>query len=153
MLGVNMYNERRITPRWLEPFPIDRARKTSSILLADPDPDTRCMYATLMRHVGWRVYQTGDPDTAYLIARRLRPDVVVCELRMFLSSGVDLSVALERDPEMSSVFTVVVTGRLLFLEDASRTQLRSTQVITKPCTPSELLGVIERQRTLTTRIL
>jgi CheY-like chemotaxis protein len=122
------------------------AEDSPAILLADPDADTRCMYAALMRHVGWRVYQTYDADTAYLIARRLHPDVVACELRMQLSTGSELCMALAHDPETTDICTVVVTARLLSTEDAIRLSMGRTHVVSKPCTPRELLQLIERLR-------
>jgi DNA-binding response OmpR family regulator len=120
------------------------ANSKRCVVLVDHDLDTRVIYATLLKHIGWRVVHTRDPDVGLHLAKRLRPDAVVCELGLELLSGESLIEGLRSERATAAVPIVVVTSRLLPREDVARLAHGCNRLLAKPCTAREVLVAVEQ---------
>jgi CheY-like chemotaxis protein len=79
------------------------------ILLVDPDPDSRTVYGTMLRHLGAVVLEVATATEALEVARREPVTVAVAEL-LHLPDGESLLHALRRDNRTQHIPIYVVTA-------------------------------------------
>lgn len=80
-----------------------------SVLLAEPDEDTRGIYQMALEHAGYRVIPARDGREAVELARRWRPDLVLTELFNPRLDGYGVRSALRADPRTARIPVVAVT--------------------------------------------
>lgn len=108
-----------------------------SILVVDDDRAVRELYADALTEAGHRVEVVGGGDEALArLHAGAVPCLVLSDLRMPRMDGFELARHVERDPQLSSVPVVVVTGdRLLSFTSPARD---------KPFSPAELDALVQR---------
>ena len=119
-----------------------------SILVVDPDDDTRQLYRQCFELAGCRVAEASDGRDALAKALEQKPALVVTEIPLPFIDGFALCELLRLDPATSSVPVLVVTGehRTGELERAKRAG--ADAVLTKPTVPEQM---IEAAHALLTR--
>ena len=108
-----------------------------SVLVVDDEPGVRALYVDALRESGHRVEVATDGVAAL---QKLRsepiPCVVLTDVRMPHMDGWDLSREVARDPQLSSLPVVVLTGdRILSFTSPARD---------KPFDPPELDSLVQR---------
>lgn len=111
--------------------------RTHSVLVVDDEPNVRALYIEALEESGHRVDVAADGVAAL---RKLRtepiPCVVLTDVRMPHMDGWDLSREVARDPQLSSLPVVVLTGdRMLSFTSPARD---------KPFDAPELNALVER---------
>jgi len=87
--------------------------------------------------------ELDEADSAAMAARRIsarKPDVIVLDVLMPGIDGLEYCAKLKRDPQTRDIPVVLLTG-------SERTDLngaRADELVRKPFSPLELLGVVER---------
>lgn len=79
------------------------------ILLVDDDQLVRDIYSLRLRGLGYTTAGAGDAETGLELVRRLRPALVLLDLRMPHVSGAGFLRALRSDPDVSATPVVLVT--------------------------------------------
>jgi CheY-like chemotaxis protein len=111
--------------------------RTHSVLVVDDEPNVRALYVDALEESGHHVDVAADGAAAL---DKLRsepiPCVVLTDVRMPRMDGWDLSREVARDPQLSSLPVVVLTGdRMLSFTSPARD---------KPFDPPELNALVER---------
>lgn len=114
-----------------------------TVLLADPDADSRTVYSLMLEHHGFRVVEARDPSAARRLACEERPDVVVAELFLPFLEGLPLPVLLKRE-ECTAHIPVIGLTALSTAVGAAPGLLACDSHLVKPCTPSRLLHEVRR---------
>ena len=65
-----------------------------TVLIADPDEDTRMILAAALRHEAFAVLEAADAETAQQLARTKPLDLIIVNYPMRLPSGVTLTRAV-----------------------------------------------------------
>lgn len=115
------------------------------ILIVDDFPDNREMYGEYLEHVGFRVLECGDGQTAVDIARQEMPAAIVMDLSLPVVDGWEATRLLKADPATANILIVALTGHA---ESASRKRALEAgcdEFMTKPCLP---IDVAERLKKL-----
>jgi twitching motility two-component system response regulator PilG len=114
------------------------------ILLVD---DTKTL-TTLMRVylMGWSMEfnDARDGETALHLARALKPDLVITDIKMPVMDGFQLCQAIRSDPTLSQTPVILLTQ---LEDDASRQrglQAGATAFLTKPVSVERLRGLVAR---------
>jgi CheY-like chemotaxis protein len=92
------------------------------ILIADDDPATRELFANYLEPEGYAVATVSSGTAAIEDARRLLPDLIVTDVMMPGSGGVQTLFVLGNTPETAKIPTIVVSGispRILSLMSAA----------------------------------
>jgi two-component system alkaline phosphatase synthesis response regulator PhoP len=108
-----------------------------TILVVDDEPKIVKLARDYLEQSGFTVLTTGDGTTALAIARHARPDLVVLDLNLPGTDGLDVCRALRRESEVPIIMLtarVEETDRLIGLE------LGADDYITKPFSPRELVA-------------
>jgi CheY-like chemotaxis protein len=85
-----------------------------------------------------------DGSQALSIIRRVRPGVVVLDLRMPNIDGWDIARALRADPELASVVIIILTSSGDVLDRKIGNRLGVANYLTKPFSPVDLVKAIEK---------
>lgn len=108
-----------------------------SVLVVDDEPAVRALYADALEEAGHHVdVATDGVDALHRLRSGPVPCVVLADARMPHMDGWDLSRAIGRDPQLSSVPVVLLTSdRMLSFTSPARD---------KPFDPAELDALVER---------
>ena len=120
------------------------SRRTSRILVADPDSDTRLLYRDVLQSAGSDVVDAVDGRDAMVKALSVRPTLVITELRLPFFDGFALCAVLRRDSLTKTVPIVVATAESRPSELDRARAAGADVVLVKPVTPGSLLREIER---------
>jgi len=110
------------------------------LLLVDDDPGLRELLRTTFEIFD---LELDEADSAAMAARRIaarKPDVIVLDVLMPGIDGVEYAGKLKLDPQTQDIPVVLLTG-------SERTDLDGSgadELVRKPFSPLELLGVVER---------
>ena len=115
-----------------------RAAESPLVLLVEDDRDTREMYSEFLTHSGLRVAEAPSGRRALERVREQRPDVVVTDIAMPGMDGLELSRKLRSEAPTRDVPIIAVSGNA-----SERARDCCDVVLEKPCTPDQLLQVIE----------
>ena len=87
-----------------------RTMSTHYVLMIDPDPDSRSICETLLRHEGYRVSLATDHASGLRLAREEPPAVIITELLGTPSERGEIIRDLKRHPQTGSIPIIVLTG-------------------------------------------
>jgi CheY-like chemotaxis protein len=85
------------------------APRELSILVADDDIEQRSLYVGILAEAGYRVLEAADGAQAVDVARRERPELVLMNIAMPITSGWNAVRALKEDPDTRPIPIILVT--------------------------------------------
>jgi CheY-like chemotaxis protein len=80
------------------------------ILVIDDEPDMVTFLSTLLKDNGYEILTAFDGDEGLHKAKNEKPDLVSLDLLMPNKTGIKMFRELRRDPEISAIPVVIVTG-------------------------------------------
>ncbi len=81
------------------------------VLIVEDHPDTRSAVAEHLQEQGWDVAVAADGDTALLLARARRPDLVYLDLNLPKASGFEICEVIRADPILKDVVILMTSAR------------------------------------------
>jgi DNA-binding response OmpR family regulator len=112
------------------------------ILIVDDDESLRRLLLLTLPSDGYELVEARDGDEALELVERELPDLVVLDWKLPGAGGADvLEVVKQRSP---SVPVIVLTAELKRVPRAVAEGLGADVYLTKPFSPLELLGEVER---------
>jgi ribonuclease P protein subunit RPR2 len=112
------------------------------ILVVDDDERLRVLLRTTFELVETVVEEVGDAEAARLAIARSAPDVVVLDVHLPGTDGVEFTRELKQDERTSAIGIVLLTGGTL--ENEAGEEAGASAVIRKPFSPLDLLAAVER---------
>lgn len=102
------------------------------------------MYTDQLEWAGMRVSHAVDGEHALWKVITAKPDVVVMDLAMPTLDGWEATRAIKTNPKTRHVPVIALTGHVMPAELRRAAEAGADVVLTKPCTPRELLSVVDR---------
>lgn len=114
------------------------------VLIVDDDPIVGQTFGRMLAVSGFETTVTQSAQSAIEAAGAHLPDVILTDLRMPMSDGMDLITRLRRDANLREIPVAVITGDH-FLTEEFLTELRTygATVRFKPLFMSDLLSLVE----------
>ena len=114
------------------------------VLIVDDDPVVGQTFGRMLAVSGFEVTVTQSAQAAVDAAGRQLPDVILTDLRMPMSDGMELITRLRRDASLREVPVAVITGDH-FLTEEFLAELRTygAAVRFKPLFMTDLLSLVE----------
>lgn len=81
-----------------------------TILIVEDHPDSRDLLCQIVESFGAKVATAADGREALATARRLQPDLILCDLRMPVLDGFGFMERLRHDPDLSRTAVLAVTA-------------------------------------------
>jgi response regulator RpfG family c-di-GMP phosphodiesterase len=113
------------------------------ILLVDDDPGLRTLLRTTFEVADVDVVEADGADAARRRIRAARPDVIVLDVNMPGTTGLELCAELKADAATSDIPVILLTGSSGGTSAAAK-RAGADAFVRKPFSPLELLAVAER---------
>jgi two-component system cell cycle response regulator DivK len=116
--------------------------RTRALVVDDYD-DAREMYAEFLSLKGFDVVQAENGLQAVALAKSLLPDLIVLDLALPDIDGIEVTRRLKQSPATAGIPIVMITAnaQTRMLDEARK--VGCAAVLVKPCTPDELLEVVQ----------
>src|SRR5215472_5433003 len=129
--------------------PSSRPSAGDSVLLVDDEPDLRQLLAFNLREAGFAPEAVGSGEAGLVLAKRLRPSVVVLDLMLPDISGTEVCRQLRADPDLADVAILMLTARADEYDRVLGFEVGTDDYVVKPFSVREL---VMRVRALTRRV-
>ncbi len=117
------------------------------ILVVDDDPDFLMICRRILESEGYRVREARNGGQALEMMRQEKPDLVLLDVMMSTTlEGVEVSEALESDPELKDI-PIIMVSSIATSEYASEFPEERVPIdawISKPIQPEVLLKTVRR---------
>jgi len=89
---------------------MEEQEKKKHILLADDDPATRRLFGGKLASAGFEVLYAKDGNEVLEIAKRLQPDLIVTDIDMPNTDGIQAAHRLKADPQTKQIPIIFLTN-------------------------------------------
>jgi len=113
------------------------------ILVIDDNPENLDLMTYLLSAFGHRALKAVDGEEGLLLAKRERPDLILCDLQMPRLDGFELAQQIRLDPQLSDVPLVAVTASAMPDDLGKVMDAGFNGYITKPIVPEEFVSRAE----------
>lgn len=114
------------------------------ILVIDDEPDVVCYISTFLEDEGFDVVSASNGEEALSQVRAQTPDLITLDITMPGMSGIEVLTTLRRDPALSDIPVLVVSGVAEFEKLTAHRGIRPPEgFMAKPIDPPRLLTMIE----------
>ena len=97
----------------------EKNKNSPTVLVVDDFEELRSTLRIWLEERGYRVVEAGDGEEAIEIARLEHPDLILMDIGMPERSGLSATYKIRKDPDLSDIPIVAVTGYAVELhEDA-----------------------------------
>lgn len=118
--------------------------KPARVLVADDDPVSARFVASLLEERGYEVVVAGDGEHAVDAARKLRPDLIVCDVVMPYRDGFDVLRSVRAEPILASVPIVIVSMKDREEDIVRGLEAGADDYVVKPFNARELLTRVRK---------
>ena len=115
------------------------------VLLVDDDPLLLEVLTTVLDLEEFEVLAASDGDTALGLAAREVVDLVVCDVRMPGTDGLEVCRRLKADPATADLPVILLTAKDTEEGRAAGEEVGCDAYVTKPFSPLELLDIMRSQ--------
>ncbi len=122
-----------------------RASRAVTVLFVDDDADTRSGYRLVATEAGMHVELARDGHEAIALASALPPDVIVLDLGLRSTDGLDgfeVARRLRADERTSSIPIIIVSGSSSVDDMAAMRGSGCAGHLLKPCAADDLVGLV-----------
>ncbi len=112
------------------------------VLVADDDPDIRSLVAMTLELSGYEVTAAENGAQAGVLARQVRPDLIIADVMMPEASGFELLQSLKADASTMHIPVVMLSARTNDADLWRGWQAGASYYLTKPFDPDHLLRYI-----------
>lgn len=119
------------------------------VLIVDDDVSVTDTFSRMLRLEGYEVWAAVSADEGLRLAQTHNPDAIILDLRMPLTSGLQVLRALRAIPGLTSTPVAIVTGDY-YLDDAQAAEIQSlgAQLRYKPLWLEELVTLARELSTV-----
>ncbi len=120
--------------------PLREERERTPILVVDDDPHTLHHVRDALTTAGYAPFLTGDPEEVPELIRTRKPRLVLLDLMLPGTDGIEL---MERHPEMAESPVIFISGYGRDETIARALEVGATDYIVKPFSPTELAARVQ----------
>src|SRR5437762_4153674 len=128
----------------------------ATILVADDDPTARHVLVRILESAGYGVVEAADGSSARRLVASERPDLLMLDINMPGTDGIDLCLEVKTDPTTNLVPVIHVTGSTGRDDRLAALRAGSDEFVAKPFDMEELLTRVRsllRTRRLTAQLV
>jgi CheY-like chemotaxis protein len=111
-----------------------------TILIIDDHEDTRRIYGEILRFGDFQVLEAGDGTSGLERVRDSRPDLVILDVSLPVTSGYEVLSEIRADPHCQSTRVICVSANAFSHNVERAYALGCDLYLTKPLPPSDLLA-------------
>ena len=115
-----------------------------TVLIIEDEPDAADLFAEMMRVSGFRVLKSTGSLPAIAMMAGERPDVVILDIMMPETSGLDILRQMRQSPDLANIPVVVVSAMSMPADIRSGMEAGASTYLTKPVGFLELREAVEQ---------
>lgn len=119
--------------------------KRSEILIVDDTPEHIALAGAMLRGEGYRVYAVTGGEAALTFLQKVRPDLVMLDVRMEPLGGFEVCRRMKRDPQLAGIPVIFLTADHSPESIAQGFSLGGSDYVVKPFLREELLARVQTQ--------
>ena len=116
-----------------------------TILIVEDSPTSLSLLEDTLRPKGFRLLSAIDGDEALDTARREHPDLVLLDIILPGKNGFQVCRQLKTEAKTRDIKIILVTAKTQPSDRFWGLKQGADEYLTKPFTPEQLLGAVERQ--------
>ena len=116
----------------------------STVLVVDDDPVILKLLEVNFEMEGFTVLVARDGQEGIEVATREQPDLVVSDIMMPKTSGLELVIALKGDPSTSDIPIILLSAKAQNADVRSGLEAGADDYVTKPFEPLDLVDRVNR---------
>lgn len=115
----------------------------TNVLVVDDDPDILALLERQLGAAGYEVTRAGSAAIARASLENAKPDLIIADINMPGTSGVELVASLREDPALARIPVIYLTG----LEENTELAVKTLgyPLLAKPLAGGELLELVAQQ--------
>jgi DNA-binding response OmpR family regulator len=125
---------------WLQPS----SDGTPIAMVVEDDRDCRTLFEHALEHAGYTVIARADADDIVELVVRNRVNVILLDLSLPGTSGLDACASLKADRRTQRVPILVFSGHSSFESVRRATDAGADAYVVKPATPKRVVNVMQR---------
>ena len=118
--------------------------KQATVLYVEDNEYNRKIVRQLLRRTPYRLQEAPDGEAALEMVRQERPDLILMDVQLPKTSGLEVTKMLRGDAATASVPIIMVTSFALSGDDQKAMAAGASAYLAKPYSPRELLGLIRK---------
>jgi len=115
----------------------------TTILIVDDEPPILDLVRFTLEDADVRVVEASDGVEALVVARRVRPDLILLDVHMPRLDGLEACRQIRRDPALARTPIVMLTAAGQEADRARGREAGADEYLTKPFSPLALLALGE----------
>ncbi|HYS91924.1 MAG TPA: response regulator [Candidatus Acidoferrales bacterium] len=115
----------------------------TTILIVDDEPPILDLVRFTLEDADVRVVEASDGVEALVVARRVRPDLILLDVHMPRLDGLEACRQIRRDPALARTPIVMLTAAGQEADRARGREAGADEYLTKPFSPLALLALVE----------
>lgn len=115
-----------------------------TILLVEDDDTNRKLIRIILRGKSYRIQEAGSAEQALEMLRDAKPDLLLLDIRLGESSGLDVIRAIRADPAFDEVPAVAITAQAMKDDESRFLAAGFDGYLSKPLDTRQLPEVVER---------
>ncbi len=112
------------------------------VLVVDDEPDGRALLCSLLGPLGFEVHPVGGGEDAVGAAARLRPDVVLMDIRMPGVDGLEATRRIRARPELRGIVIIAVSASAFEHDRAGCLEAGADDFLAKPFRQERLFQLL-----------
>ena len=115
----------------------------TTILVVDDEPSIVDLVRFTLEDGDVRVVEASDGAEALVLARRIKPDLILLDVQMPRLDGLEVCRQLRREPAFAHVPIILLTAAGQAADRARGLGAGADEYLTKPFSPLALLALVE----------
>ena len=115
-----------------------------TVLLVEDNADNRVIYATILRHFGYRVIEAMDGQEAIALARSEGPGVILMDISLPVIDGWEATRILKADASTRDIPIIALTAHALASDLVKAVEVGCDDYLAKPCEPRVVAATVAR---------
>ena len=132
-----------VTVKWPSQGSLFFEMPMKKILIIEDEPEVRLNICALLRHLGFNPIEAEDGRKGMELARREKPDLILCDVIMPELDGRGVWQALKQDAALASIPFVFLAAEEEKGDLRSDLGLGANDYLTKPVTNADLVRAIQ----------
>jgi two-component system alkaline phosphatase synthesis response regulator PhoP len=113
------------------------------ILVVDDDPQITRLVRSYLEQAGWQVNTLLRGDEVLPVVRSRRPDLIVLDLMLPGTDGLEVLRTLRSDPALATLPVLLLTARVDDVDRIVGLELGADDYVTKPFNPREVVARVK----------
>ena len=123
--------------------PTSSARIRRTVIVADDEPSVRMLVNATIGTDDYNIVEASDGDEAWSVIQKLRPPLVLLDVRMPRRTGLEILRAIKADPNLTATRVILMTASAQQSDIAAGLTAGADVYLTKPFSPRDLLSKLD----------